>query len=77
VKIRVIRGKELTTWQSNHANYQRAMLASITAFGLLPRDALHVAVMERLGLSEIATDDADFDRAPWLRRHWVFNAPAS
>jgi len=32
--------------------------------------------MQRLGLSEIATDDADFDRVPWLRRHWVFNAPA-
>jgi hypothetical protein len=51
------------------------MLINITAFGLLPRDALHVAVMQRLGLNEIATDDADFDRVPWLRRHWVFNAP--
>jgi len=28
-------------------------------------------------LSDIATDDADFDRVPWLRRHWVFNAPAA
>jgi len=53
------------------------MLGNITAFGLLPRDALHVAVMQRLGLSDIATDDADFDRVPWLRRHWVFNAPAA
>ncbi len=52
------------------------MLGNITAFGLLPRDALHIAVMQRLGLSEIATDDADFDRVPWLQRHWVFNAPA-
>ena len=52
------------------------MLGNISAFGLLPRDALHVAVMQRLGLSEIATDDADFDRVTWLRRHWVFNAPA-
>lgn len=52
------------------------MLTNITAFGLLPRDALHVAVMQRLGLSEIATDDVDFDRVPWLQRHWVFNAPA-
>jgi len=51
------------------------MLGNITAFGLLPRDALHIAVMQRLGLSEIATDDADFDRMSWLRRHWVFNAP--
>lgn len=52
------------------------MLANITAFGLLPRDALHVTVMQRLGLSEIATDDADFDRVTWLQRHWVFNVPA-
>jgi predicted nucleic acid-binding protein len=53
------------------------MLVNITTFGLLPRDALHVAVAERQGLNEIATDDADFDRVPWLRRHWVFNEPAS
>ncbi|MCD4738717.1 MAG: type II toxin-antitoxin system VapC family toxin [Anaerolineae bacterium] len=52
------------------------MLANITVFGLLPRDALHVTVMQRLGLSEIATDDADFDRVTWLQRHWVFNVPA-
>jgi len=52
------------------------MLGNITAFGLLPRDALHIAVIQRLGLSEIATDDADFDRVPWMQRHWVFNAPA-
>jgi len=51
------------------------MLGNITAFGLLPRDALHIAVMQRLGLNEIATDDADFDRVHWLQRHWVFNAP--
>ena len=53
------------------------MLANITAFGLLPRDALHVAVMQRLGLSEITTDDTDFDRVIWLQRHWLFNVPAS
>jgi predicted nucleic acid-binding protein len=43
--------------------------------GVLPRDALHLAVMRRLGLSEVATDDTDFDQVPWLRRHWVFNKP--
>jgi predicted nucleic acid-binding protein len=47
----------------------------MSTIGLLPRDALHVAVMQRLGLSEIATDDADFDRVTWLQHHWVFNAP--
>ena len=53
------------------------MLETISAFGLLPRDALHVTVMLRLGVDEIATDDADFDQVTWIRRHWVFNAPAS
>lgn len=51
------------------------MLSNIITFGLLPRDALHVAVMQRLELSVIATDDMDFDRVPWLQRHWLFNAP--
>jgi len=53
------------------------MLDNIDAFALLPRDALHVAVMQRLEIDEIATDDADFDRVTWLQRHWLFNAPAS
>ena len=53
------------------------MLENINAFALLPRDALHVAVMQRLGLNQIATDDVDFDRVPGLRRHWLFNAPAN
>lgn len=53
------------------------MLINVTAFGLLPRDALHVAVIQRLGLSDIATDDVDFDRVPWLQRHWLFNAPVA
>lgn len=53
------------------------MLENINAFALLPRDALHVAVMQRLGLNQIATDDVDFDRVPGLRGHWPFNAPAN
>ena len=43
-------------------------------YGLLPRDALHVAIMERLGLTAIASDDTDFDRVERLRRHWIANA---
>lgn len=53
-----------------------AMLRNITDFLLLPRDALHIAVMQRLGLKAMASDDADFDRVPWLERHWVFNPPS-
>jgi predicted nucleic acid-binding protein len=53
------------------------MLDNINNFALLPRDALHIAVMQRLGVDEIATDDADFDRVTGLQRHWLFNAPDS
>jgi predicted nucleic acid-binding protein len=37
---------------------RREMLAS----GTLPRDAIHVAVMRRLGITAIATDDEGFER---------------
>ena len=40
----------------------------MAASGLLPRDAIHVAVMRRLGLSALASDDAAFDRCPGLVR---------
>jgi len=52
------------------------MLDSIMAYGLLPRDALHVTVMQRVGLTAIASDDTDFDRVATLTRHWVINPPA-
>ena len=37
---------------------RREMLAT----GILPRDAIHLAVMKRLGLTAIASDDEGFDR---------------
>jgi predicted nucleic acid-binding protein len=52
-----------------------SMLENIRAYSLLPRDALHVAVMEHLGLTAIASDDTDFDRVGGVERHWVFNPP--
>jgi predicted nucleic acid-binding protein len=51
------------------------MLHNITAFSLLPRDALHLALLQRLRIEAIASDDADFDRVPGLQRHWVINPP--
>jgi predicted nucleic acid-binding protein len=51
------------------------MLDNIEAFALLPRDALHVAVAQRLGIDAIASDDRDFDRVKGVFRHWVINAP--
>ena len=38
-------------------------------YGLLPRDALHIAVMQRCGLTDIASSDADFDRVVSITRY--------
>ena len=46
-----------------------AMRREMGATGLLPRDALHVAVMRRLGLAAIASDDEGFDRCAGLTRY--------
>jgi len=51
------------------------MLNSIRTYGLLPHDALHVTIMQRVGLTAIASDDTDFDRVATLTRHWVINPP--
>ena len=51
------------------------MLENIRTFSLLPRDALHVASVQRLGLNGIASDDIDFDRVKGVERHWVINPP--
>jgi len=51
------------------------MMNNIKTFSLLPRDALHVATMQRLGLTDVASDDMDFDRVEWLTRHWIINPP--
>jgi hypothetical protein len=53
------------------------MLDHITRFSMLPRDALHVAIIQRLGLTAVASDDTDFDRVEGLERHWVINPPAA
>jgi predicted nucleic acid-binding protein len=51
------------------------MLENIETYGLLPRDALHLALMQRLNLTTIASDDTDFDRVSTITRHWVINGP--
>ena len=51
------------------------MLDNIRAFSLLPRDALHTAIIQRLNLTVIASDDTDFDRVQGLERHWIINPP--
>jgi predicted nucleic acid-binding protein len=56
------------------ADFER-MLENIETFSLLPRDALHVAIVQRLGLNGIASDDVDFDRVKGIERHRVINPP--
>lgn len=46
-----------------------AMRHEMATTGLLPRDAIHVAVMRRLGITAIASDDPAFDRCAGLVRY--------
>jgi predicted nucleic acid-binding protein len=41
-----------------------AMRREMIATGTLPRDAIHLAVMRRLGIAAIASDDDGFDHSP-------------
>lgn len=43
------------------------MANNMAADGLLPRDAIHVAVARRLGIEAIVSDDDAFDRVPGIR----------
>ncbi len=40
-------------------------------YNLKPRDAFHVAVMRELGINEIISDDADFDKVPGIKRRKI------
>jgi predicted nucleic acid-binding protein len=46
-----------------------AAMAVSQRYQLLCGDALIVAVMEHHGLVHLASNDADFDRVPWLKRY--------
>lgn len=37
------------------------------SFGLLATDGAHIAVMEAQGLREMASNDPDFQRVPWIK----------
>jgi predicted nucleic acid-binding protein len=41
-----------------------AMRQAMLTTGLLPRDAIHLSIVRRLGIAAIASDDDDFDRYP-------------
>lgn len=43
-------------------------LEFINKYGLKPRDAFHAAFMEHFNITEIASDDRDFDKIPNIKR---------
>lgn len=59
-----------TNLEVKEIGYQIPLLALdfIEVNTLKPRDAFHAAVMKSLGISEIVTDDADFDRLKGVKR---------
>jgi len=52
---------DLVTLESVIAADIRQMRREMQVSGILPRDAIHLAVMKRLGLVAIASDDEGFD----------------
>ncbi len=59
----------LTTLVEVSAPDVQQMRLYVKEFGLLPRDAIHLAVTHRLGLTCMASNDSDFNRVPWLTRY--------
>ncbi|MBI5254150.1 MAG: type II toxin-antitoxin system VapC family toxin [Euryarchaeota archaeon] len=40
----------------------------IEKYNLRPRDAFHVAIMKSFGVTEIVSDDSDFEKVEWIKR---------
>lgn len=51
------------------------MITNLDFIRLLPRDALHLAVMENHNIYYIASDDRDFDEVQSIKRVWLYNPP--
>ncbi|MEZ4730798.1 MAG: type II toxin-antitoxin system VapC family toxin [Caldilineaceae bacterium] len=45
-----------------------AMHQNVRQFHLLPRDALHLSVMQRLGCTNLISEDSDFDTVDGVNR---------
>ena len=45
-----------------------AMHQNIRAYRLLPRDALHLALMQRIGCTNLVSEDSDFDTVTGITR---------
>jgi len=49
----------------------RIMEKYLTKYNLKPSDAIHLATMEKAGVTNIVTEDKEFDRIPGIRRIWI------
>lgn len=56
------------TWLEVTAADLAQMSENIGVYHLLPRDALHLAAMQKCGCFDLVSHDADFDRIPTVRR---------
>jgi predicted nucleic acid-binding protein len=61
--VRALPVRHLTMGLETLAGAQRMS----NAYGLLASDALILALMEEYGITDLATNDDDFDRVPSLR----------
>ena len=46
-----------------------SMHRNIRRYGLLPRDALHLAAMQKVGCFHLVSQDSDFDHIPGITRY--------
>jgi predicted nucleic acid-binding protein len=40
-------------------------------YGLKPSDAIHLATMEKAGISNIVSEDREFDKVRGIKRIWI------
>jgi predicted nucleic acid-binding protein len=44
----------------------------LRVYHLRPRDALHVAAMQKCGCFDVVSHDVDFDRVPTMQRYTLY-----
>ena len=45
----------------------KELVEFISRYSILPDDAINVATMKRYGITNIATNDPDFERVNWVK----------
>jgi predicted nucleic acid-binding protein len=54
-----------------------AMNQNVLAYRVRPRDALHLAAMQKVGCLHIWSEDADFDDVPGVVRYSLEDTPVA